>query len=91
MLPMLVHAEEMIAMDTHCDSDDPRLAFSSSAAGIVFVIFLIFGAALLMSDPRAHILGALVFLPLLLCPLVHLFIMHRGHRRHSANAAFEKK
>jgi hypothetical protein len=28
------------------------------------------------------LLGALVFLPLLLCPLMHLF-MHHGHGEHS--------
>ena len=33
-------------------------------------------------EHRAHLLGALVFLPLLLCPLMHLF-MHHGHGDHS--------
>ena len=33
---------------------------------------------LLFTEHRAHVLGALVFLPLLLCPLMHLF-MHGGH------------
>jgi hypothetical protein len=78
-------------MDTHLGSQEPSRPFLRSVAGIVFVIFLVIGAALLMSNPRAHVLGALVFLPLLLLPLMHLF-MHRGHRRHShTNGAFEKE
>jgi hypothetical protein len=70
-------------MDTHYDSDEPSPPFLRSVGGIVFVIFLIVGAALLMSDVQTHVLGALVFLPLFLCPLIHLFVQHRGHRRHS--------
>jgi hypothetical protein len=50
-----------------------------SVAGIVCVIFLTIGAALLMSEPRAHVLGALVLLPLLLGPLMHLFMKHWHH------------
>jgi len=66
-------------MDTHYDSGEPSRPFLRSVAGIVFVIFLIMGAALLMSDAQTHVLGALVFLPLLLCPLIHLFMKHRRH------------
>jgi hypothetical protein len=75
-------------MNTHCDSDEPSRPFLRSVAGIVFVIFLIIGAALLMNNPQAHVLGALVFLPLLLCPLIHLFMQHR---RYSHRNAFEKE
>ena len=46
---------------------------------------LVFGAAagyFLLSEHRAHFLGALPFLILLACPLMHVF-MHRGHGSHS--------
>jgi len=69
-------------MDTHYDDDEALRPFLRSVTGIVFVIFLIIVAALLMGDAQTHVLGALVFLPLLLCPLIHLFVRHRGHRRH---------
>jgi hypothetical protein len=68
-------------MDTHYDDDEALRPFLRSVTGIVFVIFLIIVAALLMGDAQTHVLGALVFLPLLLCPLIHLFV-RRGHRRH---------
>ena len=45
---------------------------------------LVFGAAatyFLLSEHRAHFLGALPFLILLACPLMHVF-MHHGHGRH---------
>jgi hypothetical protein len=38
-------------------------------------------------EHRAHLLGVLVWLPLLACPLMHLF-MHRGHR-HRVNKSAE--
>ena len=50
---------------------------------------LVFGAAatyFLLSEHRAHFLGALPFLFLLACPLMHVF-MHRGHGRHGASDA----
>ena len=34
--------------------------------------------ALLFTEHRAHVLGVLVWLPLLACPLMHIF-MHGGH------------
>ncbi len=36
----------------------------------------------LLTEHRAHFLGALPYLLLLACPLMHLF-MRRGHGRHS--------
>ncbi len=50
---------------------------------------LVFGAAatyFLLSEHRAHFLGALPFLILLACPLMHVF-MHHGHSRHGAHDA----
>jgi hypothetical protein len=48
----------------------------------VLIGFLAIGGAYLWMEHRAHLLGALVFLPLLLCPLMHLF-MHHGRGEHS--------
>lgn len=48
--------------------------------------YLVLGALatyLYFSDHRAHFLGALPFLLLLSCPLMHLF-MHHGHRGRGA-------
>ena len=45
---------------------------------------LVFGAAalyFLLTEHRAHFFGALPFLVLLACPLMHVF-MHHGHGGH---------
>jgi len=57
-------------------------SFLASPAGLVLIGFLAIGGAYLWLEHRAHLLGALVFLRLLLCPLMHLF-MHHGHGGHS--------
>ena len=50
-------------------------------AGLVLAAFLVMAGVLLFTEHRAHVLGVLVWAPLLACPLMHLF-MHRGHGRH---------
>jgi hypothetical protein len=42
-----------------------------------------FGATLIAYDHRVHVIGALPYLVLLACPLMHLFMMHGddGHER----------
>ena len=52
-----------------------------SKAGIVLVGFLIIAGALLFTEHRAHVLGLLIWVPLLACPLMHVF-MHKGHGHH---------
>ncbi len=54
------------------------MAGRSKIAWIVFAAIAIF---YLLSEHRAHLLGALPFLLLLACPLMHLF-MHGGHGGH---------
>lgn len=49
-----------------------------SKAGLVLVGFLLIAGALLFTEHRTHVLGALIWLPLLACPLMHVF-MHGGH------------
>ena len=53
-------------------------SFLFSRAGLVLIGFMIIAGALLFTEHRAHVLGVLIWLPLLACPLMHIF-MHGGH------------
>jgi hypothetical protein len=55
--------------------------FWTSKTGLVTIAFLLIAAFLLLSEHRAHALGALPYLLLLACPLLHMF-MHGGHGGH---------
>lgn len=46
-----------------------------------FCLFLAVALFFLWEEHSAHILGALPYVLLLACPLIHL-LMHRGHRNH---------
>ncbi|MBY0493379.1 MAG: DUF2933 domain-containing protein [Cyanobacteria bacterium] len=48
--------------------------------------FLAIAAFFLWEEHRAHILGALPYALLLLCPIIHLF-MHRGHGGHGGGGS----
>jgi hypothetical protein len=68
-------------MSTHEHTEDKaqsRGNFLTSRTGLVLLGFLAIVGALLLTEHRAHVLGALLYLPLLLCPLMHFF-MHGGH------------
>lgn len=45
---------------------------------LAFGLFLAMAFFLLWEEHRAHMLGALPYVLLLLCPIIHVF-MHRGH------------
>jgi hypothetical protein len=62
----------------HSERSNSQESFLKSRAGLVLIGFLVIAGALLFTEHRAHVLGALIFLPLLLCPLMHMF-MHGGH------------
>ena len=47
----------------------------------VFIGFVLVAGFFLFTEHRAHVLGALPYLLLLACPLMHLF-MHHGHGHH---------
>ena len=49
--------------------------------GLGLCLFLAIAIFFLWEEHRAHILGALPYVLLLLCPFVHFF-MHRGHGEH---------
>ena len=68
-----------MAVHEHADDkDQPQNGFLTSRAGLVLLGFLAIVGVLLFTEHRAHVLGALLYLPLLLCPLMHFF-MHGGH------------
>ena len=50
----------------------------------ILVAFLAIAAFFLITEHRAHLFGALPFLLLLACPLMHLF-MHHGHGGHDTD------
>jgi len=52
---------------------------------IAWIVFAAIAAFYLWTEHRAHLLGALPFLLLLACPLMHLF-MHGGHGGHDGDA-----
>ena len=54
---------------------------TKTRAGLVLIGFLVVAGVLLFTEHRAHVLGLLVWLPLLACPLMHFF-MHGGHGHH---------
>ncbi|WP_240547342.1 DUF2933 domain-containing protein [Mesorhizobium tianshanense] len=56
--------------------------FWTSKTGPVTIAFLLIAAFFLLSEHRAHTLGALPFLLLLACPLLHM-VMHGGHGSHA--------
>lgn len=55
-----------------------------SPPGIVCLGFLVVGAFYLLTEHTAHVFGALPYLLLAACPLMHLF-MHHGHGRHGGS------
>ena len=50
-------------------------------AKVAWIVFAVIAAFYMLTEHRAHLLGALPFLLLLACPLMHLF-MHGGHGGH---------
>ena len=69
----------------HTHGDEPSSErFLTSPSGLVLIGFLAVAGVYLWMEHRAHLLGVLVWLPLLLCPLMHFF-MHRGHGGHSGH------
>ena len=75
-----------MSMHDHSDHrEQPHGSFLTSRAGLVLIGFLVIAGALLFTEHRAHVLGILIWLPLLACPLMHLF-MHGGHGGHGSQA-----
>ncbi len=74
---------------SHLSEDvSPLRKFLTSRMTIVLLAFLAIAGALLWTEHRAHVLGALIYLPLLACPLMHFFMhgSHGGHAGHGSNS-----
>jgi hypothetical protein len=63
----------------------PQGSFWTSRTFLVSLAFSAVAVFLLLSEHRAHFLGALPFLLLALCPLLHMF-MHSGHGGHAGHS-----
>ncbi|MCU7375687.1 DUF2933 domain-containing protein [Paucibacter sp. O1-1] len=59
--------------------------FWRSRAGIAWIVLAGVAGWFLWAEHRAHLLGALPYLIILACPLMHLFI-HRGHHQGGQHA-----
>ncbi|MBY0341435.1 MAG: DUF2933 domain-containing protein [Rhodocyclaceae bacterium] len=69
--------------DTH-EPHHPARTFWRSRYGIGLLIFAAIALFFLLTEHRAHTLGALPYLLLAASPLLHTF-MHRGHGHGSAD------
>ena len=74
----------MSAQDNSLHEQPTQSGSTKSRAGLVLIGFLIIAGALLFTEHRAHVLGLLIWLPLLACPLMHMF-MHGGHGHHEGH------
>lgn len=63
------------------EHSDLRPSFWRSRTGWVFLGFAAIALFFLLTEHRAHFLGALPYLLLLACPLLHIF-GHGGHGGH---------
>jgi hypothetical protein len=79
-----------MSLHDHHNQDRPQGSFLTSRAGLVLLGFLAIAGALLFTEHRAHVLGVLIWLPLLACPLMHLF-MHGGHGGHGAQGQQDRE
>jgi len=56
-------------------------SFWRSPAGLALGVAVAVGGFYLLTEHTAHVFGAIPYLLLLACPLMHVF-MHRGHGGH---------
>ena len=63
----------------HEETHGPRIRFIW-----IFWVFLSIGLVFLALEHRAHLYGALPYLLLLACPLMHVFMQH-GHGGHGVH------
>ena len=68
-------------MDTLHTHGQPTPSFWRSRYGIGWLVLAGIAAWFLWTEHRAHLFGALPWLVLLACPLMHVF-MRRGHHGH---------
>ena len=68
----------------HSRHDPQPGRFWGSRYSIGLLVLGAVAAYFLLTEHRAHFFGALPFLLLLACPLMHVF-MHRGHGAHAGD------
>lgn len=68
---------------THSSESSGPTKFWGSRYSVGLLVLGAVAAYFLLEEHRAHLLGALPYLLLLACPLMHVF-MHRGHGKHGA-------
>ena len=61
--------------------ENQQSSFWRSRTGVVLIGFLAVAGFFLITEHTAHVLGALPWLLLAACPLMHLF--HHGHGGHA--------
>lgn len=69
----------------HHQGDETPPAFWRSKHAIGLLVIGAVAAYYLLTGHLAHVMGALPYLLLLACPVMHLF-MHRGHGHHHGAA-----
>jgi len=72
----------------HAQHDTEPKSFWGSRYAIGLIVLGAIAAYFLLSEHRAHFFGALPFLLLLACPLMHVF-MHRGHGGHAGGQGYQ--
>ena len=70
----------------HSQHDSEPKGFWRSRYAIGLLVLGAIAAYFLLTEHRAHFFGALPFLLLLACPLMHVF-MHHGHGGHGGGHA----
>jgi len=68
-------------MNHQHEEHDSQPSFWSSRYAIGLLVIGAVAAYFLLTEHLAHVVGALPYLLLLACPLMHVF-MHGGHGRH---------
>ncbi len=74
--------------DGNMNSSTPNTSFFSRNWAIILISGVI--GFYLVTEHTAHLLGALPWLILLACPLIHVF-MHRGHGGHDHTQPHQKE
>lgn len=63
---------------------DPNNGWLRSRSGLIGVGFIAIAAFFLWTEHRAHLLGVLPYVLLLLCPILH-YLMHGRHGGHDGS------
>lgn len=66
--------------------DHPEPPFWRSPAGLTLCVALFLAGFYLFTEHTAHVFGALPYVLVLACPLMHVF-MHRGHHGGHSNSS----